>query len=652
MREGAAPVGAGDFYRAIAEAVPHLVWTCLPDGRCDYLGPQWVAYTGIPEAPQLGYKWTEQLHPDDRDATAEAWNRAALSEIVFDTQFRIRRHDGVYRWFRTRAVPQWDTSGRLVRWYGTNTDTQQEREAEETLRSLAHDLDARVEARTEQLRVLNLELGRMSRRLSLATSGAGCGIWEWNLQTNALHWDEQMFRLYRQNLEHFAGAYEAWQAALHPADRERAEREIGAAATGTGVFDTTFRVCWPDGTVRFIRAHAVVDHDEQGRPLSMLGTNWDVTKEAEAERALEARTTLLHEFVAHAPAAIAMLDRNMCYLQASERWFTDYKLVGQQLVGRCHYDVFPDVPDRWKQVHQSVLAGAIESCEEDPFPRQDGSVDWLQWEVRPWHTEAGEIGGVIFFTQVITARKRMELMLLSQKAELERSNGELEQFAYVASHDLQEPLRAIGGCAQILAAAYKGKLDPSADELIGHITDGVDRMNTLIRDLLALSRVTVHAAKPELVDTAVAFAAATANLTAAIRESGAVLHVGPLPQVLGDQRQLTQLFQNLLGNALKYSGNRQPELHIACEQRMTECEFSIRDNGIGIEPQYFERIFGIFQRLHTRKDYPGTGIGLAICQKIVQRHGGRIWVESTPSHGSIFRFILPRGSRTLVGGAP
>jgi len=922
------PVGSGDFYRAIAEAVPLLVWTCLPDGQCDYLSPQWVAYTGIPAAPQLGYNWIEQVHPDDRASALEAWNAAAGSETAFDTKFRIRRHDGVYHWFKTLAVPQRDESGCVVRWYGANTDIQYEREVEDALRSSTRDLDARIEARTAQLHALNVEharttkelnaaqrishvgswrydpasaditwseelfrvvglpndnkppsyatqeriyapeswkrleqavsrcikdglryeleleliradtgerrwtiargeavgsadgqgvqlvgtlqdvtelrrardalvaqkqaleasnlerthtaeelrseltlkgailntsgmaiftidvhgavgifnraaqrmlgythrdiigrpaarlyaphangtagsealawwqsecaqhenaqhewtlahqdgstlpvllsmsalregdrvrgyvclaadisqfreaqseLQRLSRRLSLATSGAGCGIWEWNLQTNGMHWDDQMFRLYGQSRADFVGAYEAWQTALHPDDRERAEREVNAAATGVGVFDTTFRVCWPDGTVRHIRAHAVVDGDEHGRATSMLGTSWDVTKEANAERALRARTALLREFVAHAPAAIAMLDRQMRYLQTSQRWITDYNLVGQELVGRSHYELFPDIPEHWKQVHQRALEGAIEACDEDSFPRQDGGLEWLQWEVRPWHTEDGEIGGVLFFTQVVTARKNMELMLRSQKTELERSNSELQQFAYAASHDLQEPLRAIGGFTQILAASYKEKLDPSADKLIGHITDGVERMNTLIRDLLTLSQVTAHPPSPELVDSAAVCAAAMANLTAAIRESDAQLQIGTLPRVFGDQRQLTQLFQNLIGNALKYRSDRRPELHIACEEKLTEYEFSIRDNGIGIAPPYFERIFGVFQRLHTRNDYPGTGIGLAICQKVVLRHAGRIWVESSPGQGSTFRFTLPRGPRSLGG---
>jgi light-regulated signal transduction histidine kinase (bacteriophytochrome) len=253
----------------------------------------------------------------------------------------------------------------------------------------------------------------------------------------------------------------------------------------------------------------------------------------------------------------------------------------------------------------------------------------------------GSVGGVLFFTQVITARKKMELELQTQAQALEKSNAELEQFAYVASHDLQEPLRAVAGCSQILQRRYGAQLDAGGEELIRHIVDGADRMHRLIHDLLAYSRVDRQKIELVPVDAGDAVRRALANLSEAIREAGASVACDTLPTVPADPAQLTQLFQNLIGNAIKYRGHAAPRVGVAVQQTGAEWEFSVRDNGIGIEPQYFERIFNLFQRLHTRNEYPGTGIGLAICKKIAQRHGGRIWVKSVPGHGSTFYFSIP-----------
>jgi PAS domain S-box-containing protein len=368
-----------------------------------------------------------------------------------------------------------------------------------------------------------------------------------------------------------------------------------------------------------------------------------VTAQRAAESALRANEALLREFVKHAPAAIAMLDREVRYLQASDRWLTDYRLDGTSITGKSHYDIFPEVPQRWKDVHQRVLGGSIEKCEEDPFPRADGRVEWLQWEARPWRLADGTIGGILFFTQVITARKEMELELSKRRVELERSNQDLEQFAYVASHDLQEPLRAVAGCGQILKRRYgEGQLDPMASQLIDHMAEGAARMQALILDLLAFSRVSARGHELVVIDSKEALERALRQLQSAMQESQAHVEVKSLPRVKADVEQLTQLFQNLMGNALKYRGHEPVRIEIDAQTSGNSYQFSVRDNGIGIEPQYFDKIFVLFQRLHTREEYPGTGIGLAICKKIVERHGGRIWVESAVGKGSSFHFTLPR----------
>lgn len=238
-------------------------------------------------------------------------------------------------------------------------------------------------------------------------------------------------------------------------------------------------------------------------------------------------------------------------------------------------------------------------------------------------------------------RARAEKRLEHYAAELERSNRELEQFAYIASHDLQEPLRMVTSYLQLLERRYRGKLDKDADDFITYAVDGAIRMHRLIGDLLTYSRVSTHAKPFESSDCSDVLSHALANLEVAIEESEATITFDDLPTVKVDTTQLTQVFQNLIGNAIKFHKDVPPCIHISAEHQGDEWCFSVRDNGIGIAPEHSERIFLIFQRLHTREEYPGTGIGLAVCKKIVERHGGRIWVESKPGEGSTFYFTIP-----------
>jgi PAS domain S-box-containing protein len=241
----------------------------------------------------------------------------------------------------------------------------------------------------------------------------------------------------------------------------------------------------------------------------------------------------------------------------------------------------------------------------------------------------------------ITTRKKAETLLLRTVTELNRSNDELGHFANIASHDLQEPLRMVASYTQLLAKRYKGRLDSDADEFIAFAVDGANRMQRLIQDLLAFSRVGMNGQYLEDVSSQDALERAVANLRGAIDDSGALVTHDPLPAVRADPGQLIQLFQNLVGNAIKYQSPGVPRVHVsAIRHGGSTWTFSVTDNGLGIESKYFEKIFGMFQRLHKRDEFAGTGIGLAICKKIVERHGGTISVESQVGHGSTFRFGL------------
>lgn len=273
--------------------------------------------------------------------------------------------------------------------------------------------------------------------------------------------------------------------------------------------------------------------------------------------------------------------------------------------------------------------------------RKDGSEIPVEIGLNP--LRAGGQRFVLASILDITERKRGEDLLNQKLIELQRSNEDLQQFAYVCSHDLQEPLRVISNYTQLLAKRYGGKvLDENAAEFMDFIVDATKRMQELINDLLVYSRVETRGDDINDCDFGAVLDMALANLEAAIQESGATVHVGYLPSVKGDSSQLLQLAQNLIGNAIKFRSEKAPEIHVAAEEDGNFWHFMVRDNGIGFDMKYAERIFVIFQRLHTKESYPGSGIGLSICKKIVERHGGRLWVESEPDAGSTFNFTIPR----------
>jgi signal transduction histidine kinase len=288
---------------------------------------------------------------------------------------------------------------------------------------------------------------------------------------------------------------------------------------------------------------------------------------------------------------------------------------------------------------QSVFRSAaheIEPIVSGVFDRASGDYDGAIRRLR------GGIGiatlllsTLLSSTFYLTRSARIQSRLLSESAsELSRSNSELQQFAYVASHDLQEPLRAVAGCVQLLQARSQDKLDPKSNDLIRHSVEGCVRMQTLIEDLLTLSRIGSRGLSRVSVNSERVLQAALDNLAVPVKESGATVTHDPLPTISMDPTQMLQVFQNLIGNAIKFRGPDSPLIHIGAAREGAGWRFSVRDNGVGIESRYFERIFRVFQRLHTREEYPGSGIGLAVCEKIVLHHGGRIWLESEWNRGS------------------
>jgi PAS domain S-box-containing protein len=318
-----------------------------------------------------------------------------------------------------------------------------------------------------------------------------------------------------------------------------------------------------------------------------------------------------------------------------------------ELIGQKVKDIIPEgfaerlIADGTRSA-ADALAQQIGTGIELRGRRKDGSEFPIEIMLSPLGSTEGILVTAI---RDISGRKKSEEHLVRAVGELKRSNDELQQFAYVSSHDLQEPLRMVASYTQLLAKRYKGRLDSDADEFIAFAVDGCNRMQGLIQDLLAYSRTGTNAKVLHEISGDDALQEALTNLRTAIEESGAVVTHDSLPVIQTDPAQLALVFQNLIGNAIKYRSAEVPHVHVsATKNGGPEWLFSVRDNGLGIDPQYFERIFILFQRLHGRNEFEGTGIGLAICKKIVDRLGGRIWVESEIGKGSTFHFALPQGN--------
>jgi PAS domain S-box-containing protein len=327
---------------------------------------------------------------------------------------------------------------------------------------------------------------------------------------------------------------------------------------------------------------------------------------------------------------------------ASSLGYDIHELIGKPSHRTWHYKRPDDAPYPSEECPiYAAYKDGIDHTGEETFWRKDGSGFPVDFTSRPIIEEGGITGAVVTFRD-ITGRKRSEQERERLIGELQRSNKELEQFAYVASHDLQEPLRMVGSYTTLLEKRYKEQLDERAREYIYFAVDGAERMQKLIEGLLAYSRITRRGAEFKRVNLNKVFSAALSNLSVTVEEARAEIAKEELPVVSGDETQMVQLFQNLIGNAVKYrKPDAPPKVHVSGRRDGRSWVFSVKDNGIGIEAKYYEKIFQIFQRLHTRSEYAGTGIGLALCKRIVERHYGRIWVESVPGEGSTFFFSIP-----------
>lgn len=371
----------------------------------------------------------------------------------------------------------------------------------------------------------------------------------------------------------------------------------------------------------------------------------DITGRKEIDEQLATSQAMFKALFEQAPDAIIAVDRRGRMVQTNRRVQEMFGYTAEELVNQS---IELLVPERFRQLHvhqrddymgkprSRPMGGAVDLMAK----RKDGSEIPVDIMLSPVLVPGGSV--VISVVRDITERKVAERELKDRAEQLAHSNKELEQFAYVASHDLQEPLRAVATSCQIMQKRLAGKFDDDTNEYIQFAIDGSKRMQELISDLLTYSRASRGRKQSQLVDLALVLERVLQNLGTQVETTKAVITHTALPAVHGDFGQLVQLFQNLISNAMKFHGGEAPKVHLSVVELPDKWIFAVKDNGIGIQPQYLEKIFVIFQRLHRREEYPGTGIGLAICKKIVENHGGKIWVEAVVGSGSTFYFTIPQ----------
>lgn len=352
--------------------------------------------------------------------------------------------------------------------------------------------------------------------------------------------------------------------------------------------------------------------------------------------------TLYQTILKELPVAVAVFDKKLNYIFTTDRWTQETNLKASEIIGKNMYEVVPDIPVKWKKIHRRVLNGECLQAGEDVFHREDGSQEWWKWRVVPWRGLTGEIEGIVLVVEKITERKLMEIKMKGMISALNRSNAELERFAHICAHDLNEPLRTVAHYGQLLTVEFTNILPPAAKSYLSYLMTSIKHVEGLIDGILSYS----HLDATELRKTFFALTPVMDELLVVleqkIKEKNSFIYFDTLPLLYGDKTLITCVFQNLISNSLKFNKNDIPIVYIHYKENKNSFLFCVEDNGIGIEPFQKRKIFELFRRLHHRTEYEGTGMGLSVSKKIIEAHGGKIWVKSIPGEGSQFFFTLPK----------
>lgn len=481
-------------------------------------------------------------------------------------------------------------------------------------------------------------------RLDLSLSGGNIGVWDWDVTNNVLIWDDSMYDLYGIDKAKFNQAYDAWAVTIHPDDSEAAETAVQTALDGGRAFNHEFRIITGSGKVKHIHAKANVLLDEAGNTSRMVGVNHDITKENVTSYRLLNSERQLKAFFDLAPIGLARNDMEGKFIETNSEFerFTGY--TTDELNELSYWHLTPQKYDNQEKIQLESLQT---KGKYGPYKKEYIHKDGYRFPVLLHGTVIQDMNGidniwstVLDLSEIDNTNKKLSRSL----EQLTNSNDELKRFAYVASHDLQEPLRVIMSYLQLVQMNAKDHIDEKSNEYIKRAYEASKRMRTLITDLLSFSRVDQKQLAYTEVNLSDVIDTVLDDLSLTIKQNKAEINVpSDLPSVQADVGQVQRVFLNLLSNAIKFQKpSVTPKVDISFVEHTDEYHIAIKDNGIGIDKKFQKRIFQIFQRLHTSDDYSGTGIGLAIVQKIVNIHNGKIWFESKIGSGSTFTFSLPK----------
>jgi PAS domain S-box-containing protein len=518
-----------------------------------------------------------------------------------------------------------DADGKIVGIMGISRDITDRKQAEEALRRSREEFKDLFDNAPVGFHELDAE-GRLTRinntelKMLGYTAEELLGQFVWKLST-----DEEMSR----------------RATL---------AKLGGGQTPAQGYERMFRR--KDGSTIPSLVHDRLMKNADGVITGIHSTIEDITARKAAEKSLARRTAelarerlFLRTLIDNLPDIIFAKDAQSRFTLVNTACAGQLGAGSVEAVpGKTDADfVSPELASQYLADEKELMQSGRPVTKEEAFQHKGtGEIRWSLTTKVPLKDDAGKVVGLIGIARDITDRKAAEAQLQNTMADLERSNKELEQFAYIASHDLQEPLRMVSSYTQLLAKRFEGQLDEKTQKYVHYAVDGASRMQSLINDLLAYSRVGRRGKPLESADSHAILGEALRNLAARIEETHAVITNGDLPTVRADASQLVLVFQNLISNAIKFRREGIPGIHVSARDKGGEWLFAVKDNGIGIESRHAQRVFEIFQRLHTREEYPGTGIGLSVCKRVVERHGGKIWFESEPGSGTTFFFTIPK----------